>query len=260
MADQSEQVPTTGLVGTKQQLGPTKRRQYSEALNRQMVVETRAPRASVSIVARRHDVNSNRLFRWRRPLLPKAVVPRPEHLPREDLRHPAPCTCPGCGGALRKIGDEVTETLDYVPSRFKVVRHIREKLSCRARATWWRRRRPISRPITRSPGRAGAGLLAQIVVSKCDDHLPIYRQAVIFAHDRVSPETSTPSGWVGATAGGVEAARGRPRCRRPRRRHALCRRHTMSTTHRVSAALNGRASDTLHAAILGLPFVRTSPR
>ena len=46
--------------------------------------------------------------------------PLPEHLPREDLRHPAPCTCPSCGGALRKIGDEVTETLDYVPGRFKV--------------------------------------------------------------------------------------------------------------------------------------------
>src|SRR5690242_16154104 len=55
----------------------------------------------------------------------------PEHLPKEDLRHPAPCSCPSCGGALRKISDEVTETLDYVPGRFKVVRHIREKLSCR---------------------------------------------------------------------------------------------------------------------------------
>ena len=58
--------------------------------------------------------------------------PLPEHLPREELRHSAPCTCPSCGGALRKIGDEVTETLDYVPGRFKVIRHIREKLSCRA--------------------------------------------------------------------------------------------------------------------------------
>src|SRR6202035_1781337 len=42
--------------------------------------------------------------------------PLPEHLPREDQRHLAPCTCPGCGGALRKIADEVSETLDY-PSR-----------------------------------------------------------------------------------------------------------------------------------------------
>src|SRR5258708_14493707 len=74
MADRAEQVSTTGLVDTKQQPGPTKRRQYSEALKRQMVAETQAPGASVSIVARRHDVNSNQLFRWRRQLLPKAVV------------------------------------------------------------------------------------------------------------------------------------------------------------------------------------------
>src|SRR5262249_12994696 len=49
----------------------------------------------------------------------------PQHPPREDLRHPAPCTCPSCGGALRKIADEVTETLDYVPGRFK------------APSSWW---------------------------------------------------------------------------------------------------------------------------
>src|SRR5262249_10242917 len=55
----------------------------------------------------------------------------PQHMARDDLRHRATCTCPSCGGALRKIADEVTETLDYVPGRFKVIRHIREKLSCR---------------------------------------------------------------------------------------------------------------------------------
>jgi transposase len=65
MADQAEQVSTNGLVDTKQ----AKRRPYSEALKRQMVAETQVPGASVSIVARRHDVNSNQLFRWRRQLL-----------------------------------------------------------------------------------------------------------------------------------------------------------------------------------------------
>ena len=55
---------TTGLVDTKQ----PKRRQYSEALKRQMVAETLAPGASVSIVARRHDVNANQLFKWRRAM------------------------------------------------------------------------------------------------------------------------------------------------------------------------------------------------
>src|SRR5438309_5124298 len=73
MADQAEQVSTIGLVDTKQQSGPTKRREYSEALKRRMVAETLEPGASVSIVARRHDGNTNQLFKWRRELLPKAV-------------------------------------------------------------------------------------------------------------------------------------------------------------------------------------------
>jgi transposase len=74
MADQAEQVSTSGLVDTKQPPGATKGREYPEALKRRMMAETQAPGASVSIVARRHDVNSNQLFRWRRQLLPKAVV------------------------------------------------------------------------------------------------------------------------------------------------------------------------------------------
>jgi transposase len=127
--------------------------------------------------------------------------PLPEHLPREDVRHPAPCTCPTCGGALRKISDEVTETLDYVPGRFTVIRHIREKLSCRACDMVVAAPAP-DHPIAR--GRAGAGLLAHIVVSKYDDHLPLYRQAEIFARNGVSLETSTLSGWVGATAAALK--------------------------------------------------------
>ena len=123
--------------------------------------------------------------------------PLPEHLPREDMIHPAPCTCPNCGGALRRIGEEITETLDYVPGRFKVIRHIREKLSCRTCDTIVAAPAP-DHPIAR--GCAGAGLLAHIAVSKYDDHLPLYRQSEIFARDGVNLETSTLSGWVGASA------------------------------------------------------------
>jgi len=111
--------------------------------------------------------------------------------------HPAPCTCPRCGETLRKIGEDVTETLDYVPGRFKVIRHRREKLACRACDTVVQPPAPYH-PIAR--GRAGAGLLAHIVVSKYDDHLPLYRQAEIYAREGVELETSTLSGWVGATA------------------------------------------------------------
>ena len=123
--------------------------------------------------------------------------PLPEHLPREEVVHQAPCTCPGCGGTLRKIGADVTETLDYVPGRFKVVRHVRDKLACRACDTVVQAPAPYH-PIAR--GRAGAGLLAHVVVSKYDDHLPLYRQAEIYAREGVELETSTLSGWVGAMA------------------------------------------------------------
>jgi transposase len=121
----------------------------------------------------------------------------PQHLPREEVRHHAPTACPACGGTLRRIGEDVSETLDYVPGRFKVIRHIREKLSCRACDTVVAAPAP-DHAIAR--GRAGAGLLAHIAVSKYDDHLPLYRQAEIFAREGVELETSTLSGWVGATA------------------------------------------------------------
>ena len=98
---------------------------------------------------------------------------------------------------MRRIADDVTETLDYVPGRFKVIRHVRAKLSCRACDTVVAAPAP-DHAIAR--GRAGARLLAHIVVSKYDDHLPLYRQAEIFAREGVDLETSTLSGWVGATA------------------------------------------------------------
>ena len=124
MADQAKQVSTTGLVDTKQQAGRTKRRKYPEALKRQMVAETEAPGASVSIVARHHDVNSNQLFRWRRQLLPKAVVEsgamvpveiapdggRPRRTDREGVIEIAF----GCGARVRLRGEVSSETLRQV--------------------------------------------------------------------------------------------------------------------------------------------------
>ena len=68
------QVSTKSLVDTKRKpLSVGRRREWPEALKRQMVAETLDPGSSVSIVARRHDVNTNKLFKWRRELLPKAV-------------------------------------------------------------------------------------------------------------------------------------------------------------------------------------------
>src|SRR6201998_1997894 len=116
MAEQAEQVSTSGLVDTKQ----PKRRQYSEALKRQMVAETQLPGASVSIVARRHDVNSNQLFRWRRQLLPKAAIESGAMLPvavvpdegrpsRPDRDGVIEMTF-GCGARVRLRGEVSTAT------------------------------------------------------------------------------------------------------------------------------------------------------
>ena len=121
----------------------------------------------------------------------------PDHLQRETVVHPGPCACPSCGGKLRRIGEDVTETLDYVPGRFKVVRHVREAFSCRACESVVQAPAP-HHAIAR--GRAGPGLLAHIAVAKFDDHLPLYRQAEIYAREGVELQTSTLSGWVGATA------------------------------------------------------------
>src|SRR5829696_5008364 len=82
--------------------------------------------------------------------------PLPEHLPREEVLHPGPCACPACGGALRRIGSDITETLDYVPGRFKVVRHVREAFSCRACESVVQAPAPHH---TIARGRAGPGLL-----------------------------------------------------------------------------------------------------
>jgi transposase len=127
--------------------------------------------------------------------------PLPDHLPRDDVILVAPCACPGCGGPLRKIGTDVTETLEHVPGRFKVIRHVRDKFSCRGCDTVIQAAAP-NHAIAR--GRAGPGLLAHIIVSKYDDHLPLHRQAEIYARDDVELDTSTLSDWVGATAAALK--------------------------------------------------------
>ena len=109
----------------------------------------------------------------------------PDHLPREVAEHAAPDACPAqialrfrcaCGGSLRLLSEDVTEVLDWVPGRFRVVRHVRPKCSCRACEAIAQAPAP-SLPIAR--GRAGPGLLAHVLVSKYADHLPLYRQAEI---------------------------------------------------------------------------------
>ena len=127
--------------------------------------------------------------------------PLPDHLPRQDLVHePAlgeGCSCPACGGRLSRLGEDATEELEYVPAAFRVVRHLRPKYACRSCEAVHQAPMP-SRPIER--GRPGPGLLAQVLVAKYDDHLPLYRQSEIYAREGVELERSTLADWVGRSA------------------------------------------------------------
>jgi transposase len=124
--------------------------------------------------------------------------PLPESLPREVIEHAAPCACPNCGGALRPLGEDVTEVLDYTPASFRVIRHVRPKLSCRSCETIAQAAVP-SLPIQR--GLATPALLAHVLVAKYADHCPLYRQAEIYARAGVELDRSTLADWVGQSAG-----------------------------------------------------------
>jgi transposase len=122
-----------------------------------------------------------------------ARKPLPEHLPRTRVEHLPACACPDCGAALRKIGEDIAEVLDYVPARFRVIQHVRPKLACPECERIVQAEAP-SRPIAR--GLAGAGLLAHVLVSKYADHLPLYRQAQIYAREGIELDRSTMAEWV----------------------------------------------------------------
>ena len=133
-------------------------------------------------------------FERRKP----ARRPLPAHLPRERIVYPAPLVCPCCGdNRLRKIGEDVTETLELVPRQWKVIQHVREKFSCRACEAISQPPAP-SHPIAR--GRAGAKLIAHILFAKYGLHLPLHRQSDLYAREGIELDVSTLADWVGAAA------------------------------------------------------------
>ncbi|WP_429500709.1 IS66 family transposase (plasmid) [Robbsia andropogonis] len=122
----------------------------------------------------------------------------PAHLPRETIVHaPAHCNCPECQRQMRMLGEDVSEVLDYVPGYFKVLRHVRPKLSC-ARCGVVAQQSAPSRPIARAM--AGAGLLAQVMVAKYADHTPLYRQAGIYRRAGVELDRATMTSRVRGAA------------------------------------------------------------
>jgi transposase len=117
-----------------------------------------------------------------------------EATPRERRElEPGSC-CPDCGGDLRLVGEDMSEILDLVVAQLKVLQIARLKKSCRRCEKMVQEPAP-SRPIPGSM--ASAALLAWILVSKFDDHIPLYRQAEIFASMGADIPDSTLVDWCG---------------------------------------------------------------
>ena len=119
----------------------------------------------------------------------------PANLPRTDIHHEPDSTTCQCGCQLKRIGEDVAEKLDYVPGVFSVERHIRGKWACAQCETLIQA--PVDAHVI-DKGIPTAGLLAQVLVAKFADHLPLYRQEAIFGRAGLAIPRSTLGAWVGS--------------------------------------------------------------
>lgn len=118
----------------------------------------------------------------------------PASLLRIERHHEIEQTHCECGQALERIGQEVSEQLDCVPAQFFVLRHIRGKYACACCRTI--QAAPMPAQVI-DKGIPAPGLLAQVVVAKHDDHLPLYRQSEIYARCGVQIPRSSMAQWIG---------------------------------------------------------------
>jgi transposase len=118
----------------------------------------------------------------------------PANLPRVEYRHEPDSTTCRCGCALKRIGEDISEKLDYTPGLFSVDRHIRGKWVCTQCETLIQA--PVAPEII-DKGIPTSGLLAHLLVAKFSDHLPLYRQSTIFGRAGLAIPRSTLASWVG---------------------------------------------------------------
>jgi transposase len=129
---------------------------------------------------------------------PRGRRPLPRHLKRERIEHDLPEAekhCQHCDQDLRRIGEEVSEHYEYLPAQMKVIEDACFTYAC---ACTVKTATKSAQPIEKST--AGASLLAQVIVAKYADHLPLHRQAKMFARHGVELSDQTLCGWVGQCA------------------------------------------------------------
>lgn len=193
------------IAHLKLQIAKLKREQYGPSAERSrrlldqmelQLEELEADAAEDDLIAEEAAAKTTTVtaFERKRP----ARKPFPEHLPRERVVVPAPCSCPACGGdRLSKLGEDVTETLEVIPRSWKVTQTVREKFACRD-----------CEKIAQAPapfhvvprGWAGPSFLAMLLFEKYGQHQPLNRQAERFAREGVPLSVSTLADQVGAAS------------------------------------------------------------
>lgn len=193
------------IAHLKLQIAKLKREQYGPSAERSrrlldqmelQLEELEADAAEDDLIAEEAAARTTTVmaFERKRP----ARKPFPDHLPRERVVVPAPCSCPACGGGrLSKLGEDITETLEVIPRSWKVIQTVREKFACRD-----------CEKIAQAPapfhvvprGWAGPSFLAMLLFEKYGQHQPLNRQAERFAHEGVPLSLSTLADQVGAAA------------------------------------------------------------
>ena len=193
------------IAHLKLQIAKLKREQYGPSAERSrrllgqmelQLEELEADAAEDDLIAEEAAARTTTVtaFERKRP----ARKPFPDHLPRERVVVPAPCSCPACGGdRLSKLGEDVTETLEVIPRSWKVIQTVREKFACRD-----------CEKIAQAPapfhvvprGWAGPSFLAMLLFEKYGQHQPLNRQAERFAREGVPLSLSTLADQVGAAA------------------------------------------------------------
>lgn len=141
----------------------------------------------------------------RRPRKGHGRRPLPRNLPRERIEyHPdeADRTCQCCSEPMAPFGAETSETLDYVPASYKVIEHVRFKYACRTCQEGVVIAPPAAKVIEK--GLAGPGLVADVIVGKFADHLPLHRQSEIMARQGIDMPPSTLLGFVQSGASLLE--------------------------------------------------------
>ena len=219
------------IAHLKLQIAKLKREQYGPSAERSrrlldqmelQLEELEADAAEDDLIAEEAAARTTTVtaFERKRP----ARKPFPEHLPRERVVVPAPCSCPACGGdRLSKLGEDVTETLEVIPRSWKVIQTVREKFSCRD-----------CEKITQPPapfhvtprGFAGPNLLAMILFEKFGQHQPLNRQSERYAREGIDLSVSTLADQVGACTSVLQPL------------HGLVEAHVLGAERLCAAACN----------------------